>query len=146
MARKMELKGGKESWVKCYVNERKSQAQLARELKVSVKWVHDQLNQYGLLYKPEAIKKEYRKENRAKNHRKIMGIFLGRQLKKGEEVHHINFDFFDNRIKNLFLVEEREHRQITSSIFPFMTELVNKGIVGFNKEEKRYYIVSEVKA
>lgn len=51
--------------------------------------------------------------------RKIMGQYLGRKLKGKESVHHINYNFMDNRIKNLKLFKNNsEHMKFHAKIDP----------------------------
>lgn len=42
-------------------------------------------------------------------HRLIAGILLGRPLRKGEEVHHLNGDIQDNHPRNLQVLARDEH-------------------------------------
>ena len=45
-------------------------------------------------------------------YRQIVELFLGRQLKKGEVIHHVNGDTTDNRLENLRLMTQSEHMKL----------------------------------
>lgn len=49
-------------------------------------------------------------------HIKVMQEFLGRELLPDEVVHHINLTKTDNRVENLIVVTNQEHKHIHQSI------------------------------
>lgn len=65
---------------------------------------------YKLIFKPEHPFCDRYGYIRA--HRSIMEKHLKRYLNKDEIVHHKNEDTLDNRIKNLIVVSDKEHRII----------------------------------
>lgn len=49
-------------------------------------------------------------------HRHVMSVFLGRRLKRSENVHHINNIKTDNRIQNLQLISHSAHMSLTHRV------------------------------
>lgn len=48
-------------------------------------------------------------------HRAVMEAFIGRTLESYEEIHHINGNKTDNRIKNLIILSKSEHSTFHSN-------------------------------
>lgn len=48
----------------------------------------------------------------SKRSRKVAQAYLGRELKNGEVVHHMNGDAMDDRYENLLVMTDREHKQL----------------------------------
>lgn len=74
-----------------------------------------------------------------KEHILVVENNIGRKLKAQEVVHHINGVRSDNRIENLFLCSSMtEHNKIEATCKFVLRELINEGIIAFNREEKCY--------
>jgi len=65
---------------------------------------------YVLIYSPLHPNRD--KDNIVREHRLIMESKIGRFLKKGEIVHHMNDNKSDNRIENLQLLTKIEHAKL----------------------------------
>lgn len=71
-----------------------------------------------------------------REHEYVMSNYLNRQLEDTEHVHHINCNTRDNKIENLYLTDNSNHKKIhiqlnklLNSIVPF---LLKNGIIKFN--------------
>jgi len=76
---------------------------------------------------------------RVREHRLIMEKMIGRYLKKGEIVHHINYIEDDNREENLFLCKEGENHYKIHKLSRFLIKefIREKGL----KEELTKYMI-----
>lgn len=74
------------------------------------------------------------------NHRRVMEKHIGRLLEKNEVVHHIDGDRLNNDVDNLCLMTMSEHTALHKAEFELVYELLKNGIVGFDRESKRYYL------
>ena len=54
--------------------------------------------------------KSYR--NKVYEHRLVIENYLGRELKNGEEIHHVNGNKTDNRLSNLIVISRSEHMKL----------------------------------
>lgn len=75
----------------------------------------------------------------ARQHTYVMENHIGRKLKKGEVVHHIDGSKTNNNINNLLLCTVSEHNQCHAKIERLVFELYNQGLVGFDNEKMEYY-------
>ncbi len=79
-------------------------------------------NGYISVYEPSHPNSS--KDGYIREHRYIMSTYIGRELHKNEEIHHINHIKDDNRLENLELMDKKEH-----------TRLHNKGIPKVKKHK-----------
>jgi hypothetical protein len=81
-----------------------------------------------------------------RQHVLVMEQHIGRKLKTqrglmGEQVHHIDGDKLNNNIDNLlFCKDTREHKKIDCQLHQLAFELVQKNVISFNHNEKKYSI------
>lgn len=74
-------------------------------------------------------------------HRQIIEKAVGRKLLQSEVVHHIDGNKLNNNINNLCLcVSDSEHRSAHVSLETVGFDLVQKGLVIFDSNIKKYYI------
>lgn len=72
-------------------------------------------------------------------HRFVMEKFLGRDIKKGEIIHHIDGDKSNNKIENLLLcIDNKEHNRVHTAMEIFVEELIREERVYYDKENKRF--------
>lgn len=75
-----------------------------------------------------------------REHVLVMEQSLGRALEKGEVVHHIDGDKRNNRLQNLQLMSVDEHNACHAANDSLVLHLYRQGIMGYNRETKRYYL------
>jgi hypothetical protein len=73
-------------------------------------------------------------------HKLVMEQHIGRKLKPGEIIHHIDNVKSNNDIDNLFLCEHSTHRKCDLSAMDVCYELYMKGLVYFDKDEGIYKV------
>ena len=97
---KIKYGAGKFCSKPCYTKD-----QAKRRLDKSLKWQGGKVIQLGY-YMIKQLNGRYERE-----HRLIMEKNIGRKLKKGEDVHHVNGNKLDNRIENLQLLLAKDHHK-----------------------------------
>lgn len=76
-------------------------------------------------------------------HSYIAEKILKRKLYRNECVHHIDGDTLNNEVKNLQVMTTKQHTSCHKSIQRCATELYKQGVVGFNREDGKYFIVEK---
>lgn len=85
---------------------------------------------YWTVHMPEHPRASSNK--RVFEHIVIMENHVGRYIKKGEMIHHIDFDRGNNNLKNLYLCKNpSDHAQCHASLEGIAGELFKKGIIKF---------------
>lgn len=79
-----------------------------------------------------------------REHILIMENHLGRALEKGEVVHHIDGNKQNNQIENLDLCSVKEHNNCHAKIEQIVFDLYAKGLVGYDRANKMYYLKDSV--
>lgn len=83
--------------------------------------------------------KAYRKE-----HILIMEKTIGRRLTKDEVIHHKNGDKQDNQLSNLWLTNQKGHREAHISLQDLGYQLMKMGLIDFD-DELGIYFLADVK-
>ncbi len=90
------------------------------------------------LGKDESVKYG-RKDGYVIEHRKVVQDIIGRPLKKGEIIHHIDGDKLNNVPENLYLCSSvYDHRDIHINLEKVAFELFREGLITFNHESATY--------
>lgn len=76
-----------------------------------------------------------------REHIKVMQDSIGRKLHENEVVHHIDGDKTNNQIDNLDLCSIAQHNKCHATSEAVVFELYKKGIVKYDRQEKKYYTV-----
>ena len=74
---------------------------------------------------------EARGHKRSRVYRMLAAQKMGRALMKGEDVHHINLDWRDNRPQNLVVVSRKAHSDLHKQLEAISARLLTAGLVTF---------------
>ena len=72
-------------------------------------------------------------------------VYYGEPVKKGNILHHINMCKSSNNVKNLIESNPRDHQAMHYSYNLICKELMDLGIIGFNRETQTYYTITNEK-
>lgn len=73
-----------------------------------------------------------------REHRLVCELNIGRKLRKDEDVHHIDGNKLNNEFSNLYICSRNKHSKVHYSCFRLVQELMERGLVYFDKEEGVY--------
>lgn len=99
---------------------------------------------YKMIFNPNPKSRRgwgtYRKE-----HMIVMEEYLNRKLNKGEIIHHIDLNKTNNCLSNLYLTDSASHRHSHWSLQLKGKELIQKGLILFNRENGEYFFSDKMK-
>lgn len=106
-----------------YITQGKSQGEIANMFGVSQGCVSNRVIEFGLEREAKFINRGYRlvkapgnprahRDGTVKEHLIVAEKMIGRYLKNGEEVHHINLNKLDNSDSNLAVITEADHSRL----------------------------------
>ena len=82
-----------------------------------------------------------------KGYQKQMERMMGRRLKEGERVHHVDHNHSNNFDFNLYLCKDEEHHTaIHQQLARLSTILIRKGLIQFSKRHGQYHFSKELRA
>lgn len=73
-------------------------------------------------------------------HRIVMELHLGRRLRRGEVIHHLDGNKCNNNIENLMLLDKSTHRTLHHQLETVSFQLVQNKLITFNQEKNKYVI------
>ena len=80
---------------------------------------------------------------RKRCHVHAMELYLGRKMKKGEVIHHIDMLKSEYDIDNLYLCDNSSHQIAHSTMNGLVHILIERSIIGFNKNTGEYYLITK---
>lgn len=81
-----------------------------------------------------------------KEHLLLMEQKVGRSLRSGEVVHHVDLDKLNNKPENLVLFpSEKEHRAAHGSLTELAANLVRMGLIEYREESATYVAVGKLR-
>ena len=96
---------------------------------------------YIFVYKPEhpTSRKTPPDYGYIAEHRMIMELYLGRDLKSTEIIHHLDGKKSNNKIENLLLCEtQREHNRVHTKMEIFVEKLIREDKVYYDRKSKEF--------
>ncbi len=118
------------------------------EKRIGQKWV-DSCGYVNVYVGPKSSNKTiHRRESgycgSVREHVLVVEKHLGRSLRKGEVVHHIDGDKSNNSLDNLDLCTVAEHNSCHAKAGGIVFELYKRGQVNYDLITKQYFLVEEV--